>query len=288
MELARLEVEKAFIASVDALDWRTMSIEEQVRIVRSLQRGVCRWQEANGIGTEVAGHLIEHAGYCHCCQSRVIFRTDDPWLRDTYLCTSCGSIPRQRNVFRALDELIPAWTQRVIHESSPGDDRIARLSSNYSFSQLDEKFPLGAALPGGGTCQNLERMTFPNDTFDAFVTQDVMEHVFDVPRAINEILRVLKPGGLHIFTTPRFPQLATTVQRASLHDGQVDYLLEPVYHGNPVGDGRALVTFDWGNDLELLFESWTGVPVETRNVVDRERGIDGAYFEVFVMQKPRS
>jgi hypothetical protein len=71
-----------------------------------------------------------------------------------------------------------------------------------------------------------------------------------------------------------------------MRDGQVDYLMEPMYHGNPVGDGRALVTFDWGNDLEALFESWTGVPVETRDTVDRERGIDGAYFEVFVMRKP--
>jgi hypothetical protein len=35
-----------------------------------------------------------------------------------------------------------------------------------------------------------------------------------------------------------------------LPDGTIDYLLEAVYHGNPIGKGKgSLVTTDWGLDV---------------------------------------
>jgi SAM-dependent methyltransferase len=286
MEQLQSDLKTSVIAAVDGVDWSLLTIEEQVLILRSMQAGIRRWKEHTGFTPEMSGHFVEHSGYCPCCRARAVFRADDPWLRDMYVCTSCWSIPRQRNVFRALDEVVPNWTKRTIHESSPGDGLIPRLARDYSMSQFVDNVPLGGKLPKGGTCQNLEKLAFPDNTFDVFITQDVMEHVFDVSRALNEIIRVLKPGGVHLFTTPRFKHLPTTVQRAAMTKSEIDYLLPAMYHGNPIGDGRALVTFDWGSDVEALYESWTGVPVTTIDTVDRERGIDGAYFEVFVMRKP--
>ena len=52
-----------------------------------------------------------------------------------------------------------------------------------------------------------------------FVTQDVLEHVFHPDRAIAEIHRVLKPGGMHIFTAPKHRGLDVTIQRASIDEG---------------------------------------------------------------------
>ena len=53
-------------------------------------------------------------------------------------------------------------------------------------------------------------MTFQNESFDLFITQDVFEHVMEPNKAFKEIERVLKPGGAHVFTvlgTTHFPKL---------------------------------------------------------------------------------
>ena len=51
----------------------------------------------------------------------------------------------------------------------------------------------------GYMCQNLESLLYEDESFDLFITQDVMEHIFEPSKAFKEIARVLKPGGAHIF-----------------------------------------------------------------------------------------
>jgi len=45
-------------------------------------------------------------------------------------------------------------------------------------------------------------LPFDDNTFDGVHCGDVIEHVFDTDAFINEVLRVLKPGGVMIVTTP--------------------------------------------------------------------------------------
>jgi hypothetical protein len=80
-----------------------------------------------------------------------------------------------------------------------------------------------------------------------------MEHVFHPQQAYQEICRTLRPGGYHIHTTPIYKHLVQTEQKAILeHDGQITYLVEPEYHGNPTNGEGALVTFHYGYDLAEL------------------------------------
>ncbi|PWN89418.1 S-adenosyl-L-methionine-dependent methyltransferase [Acaromyces ingoldii] len=44
-------------------------------------------------------------------------------------------------------------------------------------------------------------LPFSSATFDGAVCSDVLEHLHDVPRALSEIARVLKPGGVFVFDT---------------------------------------------------------------------------------------
>ena len=48
-----------------------------------------------------------------------------------------------------------------------------------------------------------ERLVFAAASFDGVTCSEVLEHVFDKPRAMAEIARVLKPGGVLLLTTPR-------------------------------------------------------------------------------------
>ena len=206
------------------------------------------------------------------------------FLREHYLCARCRSIPRFRAVNLTLDRYFPEWEHAVLHESSPATDFISRYCRDYSCSQI-----LGDAAPGsihnGVRCENLEQLTFDDETFDIFVTQDVLEHVFHPDRAMREIMRVVKPGGAHVFTTPKHKGLRATAQRARLDHDRIVHLMDEQYHGNPIGDGRALVTWDYGDDFELYLWRWCRYPTVTYVVRDRQVGIDGEYLEVFVTRK---
>lgn len=271
------------IQKLSNIDWSELTELEQAWLFRAMLKAGKNLQNTQGVSGDVK-YLVSSSGYCHCCKQQAVFCSDDVWLRDHLACSSCGSTPRQRNLIRTLDELIPAWDTKVIHESSPGNEYFRSLPE-YSFSQFISDLELGCEIQHGGTNQNLERLTFPDESFDIVITQDVMEHVFSPEKAMTEVLRVLRPGGWHIFTTPRHLHLMKSVKRASFVNNKIKYIKPAEYHGNPVGDGKALVTFDWGMDFESLVQKWTGRPVITRNERDLSRGIVGSQFEVFAVQK---
>ena len=50
--------------------------------------------------------------------------------------------------------------------------------------------------PNVDICANAECLPFPDGMFDVVISQEVLEHVRDPFRAMREMQRVLKPGGL--------------------------------------------------------------------------------------------
>jgi SAM-dependent methyltransferase len=227
----------------------------------------------------------KNQGYCHCCRQDTNFLSLDPWFRDHYQCTKCASIPRQRHIQYILDTYFPKWSQSQIHESSPSNAYLFnQAKTSYSFSHYIPNTPLGTTQDGVRS-ENLESLTFQSNTFDIFITQDVFEHIFDPSKAAKEIMRVLKPGGVHVFTAPKHNNLYMSECRASLQGDTISYLKEPMYHGNPIGDGRSLVTWDYGQDFENLLFEWTQCPTTTYVTRDDSLGLKGEHLEVFVMKK---
>jgi SAM-dependent methyltransferase len=137
----------------------------------------------------------------------------------------------------------------------------------------------------GRSCENLEHLTFPDDTFDLFVTQDVMEHVMNPPAAFAEIERVLKPGGAHLFTVPYWPNRPTKVRARQGADG-IDFLEEPQYHGNPVDPRGSLVATDWGRELPDAIFAACGLETTIHDEDDLALGLRGSFKEVFITRKP--
>lgn len=54
------------------------------------------------------------------------------------------------------------------------------------------------------------RAGFPDGSFDAVVSVEVMEHVFDLNGYLQDIWRLLRPGGLFIWTTPSGNRLSSS------------------------------------------------------------------------------
>ena len=234
-------------------------------------------------------YMFKSAGHCPTCDRDVDFIARDPWLRDHFVCSNCGSIPRERALMVTVDSYFPDWRNAVIHESSPGNRgasvRLANECPHYIPSHFFPDRPVGS-LVGTFRCENLGALTFDDESIDIHVTQDVMEHIFHPSTVFREIARTLRPGGMHIFTVPLVNKGAPSMPRARMEGEKIIHLEPESYHDNPVGDGRSLVTVDWGFDIcRHIFES-SGLFTHLVHIDDLTRGIRAEYIEVLVTVKP--
>ena len=51
-----------------------------------------------------------------------------------------------------------------------------------------------------------ESLPFASDSLDAITCRQAAHHFYDLPRAVREVRRVLRPGGVFIFTDPAAPE----------------------------------------------------------------------------------
>lgn len=224
-------------------------------------------------------------GYCPICSSRITFIAQGEWLRDQYICHKCGSIPRQRALVELLTKVRSDWKTAAIHESSPCMGFFEQQCAAYTCSFFFEDVPAGGSSCEGRRCENLEALTFPDGSFDIFITQDVLEHVFRPERALAEIMRVLNDNGIHIFTAPKHKTLLKSRQRAEQVHGQTRHLLPPQYHGSAIDHVSSPVTWDYGADFDDLIQQWSGYNTCNFIIRDRRLGIDGEFLDVFVTTK---
>lgn len=70
------------------------------------------------------------------------------------------------------------------------------------------------------------RLPFPDNSFDRIICSEVLEHVPDPDAVLEEISRILKPGGLFIASVPRYwPE-------------RICWALSTEYHNTPGGHVR--------------------------------------------------
>jgi SAM-dependent methyltransferase len=239
---------------------------------------------------EPASPFLENPGFCPTCAREVTFCADSTWLRESYRCSNCGSIPRERALMLTVEARFPDWRGLIIHESSPVERgasvRLARECPGYIPSQFYPDQAPRSRLERY-RCENLESLTFADESIDLHITQDVLEHVFQPSRVFAEIARTLRPGGAHVFTVPIVNKHRPSVLRARRSgDGGIEHLEPPVYHGNPIDDSGSLVTVDWGFDICERIHAASGLFTHVVQIDDLSRGIRAEYIEVLVSVKP--
>jgi len=119
------------------------------------------------------GFYFARRGHCPCCGSDAGFLATHHWLRDSFRCRQCGSIPRQRALLVVLERHYPDWRRLRIHESSPSwGGALERECAGYVATQFQPAHAPGTMVDGFRN-EDLERQTFDDATFDLVVTQDV-------------------------------------------------------------------------------------------------------------------
>jgi len=236
-------------------------------------------------------YFIEVNGFCPICEEKVIFRSKYDWLRDHFTCSNCGSIPRERALMQTIKTYFPNYKNLIIHESSPGNRGVSvKLKSvcrNYSTSHFYHNLAPGEYHSSQGyRCENLEDLTFADEEFDLFITQDVMEHLFKPQKAFKEIARVLKPDGAHVFTVPLINKNKKSERWASIGEhNKIVFHRKPEYHGNPIDNEGSLVTMHWGYDITEYIMAVSGMYSTIVMIDNIELGIRAEYIEVIVSRK---
>lgn len=244
-----------------------------------------KFKKKMGIGIP---NYLEVSGLCPICEKHTVFCSKHEWLRDHFFCSGCASIPRERALMQVIADYYPDYRDLKIHESSPGGRGVSvKLHSEcayYSASHYYPEIPPGSVHKKQGyRCENLESLSFDDNEFDLFVTQDVMEHVYDPENAFKEIARVVKPGGAHIFTVPIINKCNNSERWAEKgEDGSPVFLHEPEYHGNPIDPEGAPVTMHWGFDIAQYIMTASGMPTTIITIDDLGSGIRAEFIEVLV------
>ncbi len=118
--------------------------------------------------------------------------------------------------------------------------------------------------------QDLQSLTFRDESFDLVISEDVFEHVPDIRKGFSEVHRVLKNGGLHIFTIPYYFDKRTQAL-FKVENGKT-VLFEPVeYHGDPIRGSIPCFTHFGYDSVEILEGIGFDVRIEISGYADQVR-----------------
>jgi SAM-dependent methyltransferase len=224
------------------------------KILRTLrQQGLAStWRKVAHVAPGYLGGIAYwRVGRCQCCNRLTIFLAQKSSYSELRSCLFCSANERY--------ELLAT---EIKH-------RFGQKLSEMNVLELDPKSPLNALLSGsrkhvrsfyeegctvkqkdGALCEDITALSFENDSFDLIVSSEVLEHVPQLDVALSETARVLKPGGVHLFTVP--PR-AMTKRRAILKNGKVEHIEPPEYHRDPLSPDGILAFWDIGPDLPTMF-----------------------------------
>jgi len=116
--------------------------------------------------------------------------------------------------------------------TSPISNALGNTQNIFNTEYFDD-VPSGD-FKNGVMCQNLEKLSFQNNSIDLVITEDVFEHVREVRAGFSEVHRVLKPGGSHIFSIPFYFSKKTKHLFKKQGDKYVPSVLPIEYHGDPI------------------------------------------------------
>ena len=203
----------------------------------------------NAWGLLRVGQLGARFSKCPVCGPTLLVRLARAAI--SVRCTRCRASGIHMSIVQVIQGLYPDLSALTVYEMSsrgPVFEYLKGRARRLTCSEYFDDVAPGQSK-GDVQCQDVERLTYSDASFDLCTSTEVFEHVPDDEKGFREIRRVLKPGGRFIFTVP-LSDSPVSVKRAEIVGGEVRHLLPPEYHGDVIrGQGRVLVYRDYGRDV---------------------------------------
>ncbi|OZB84548.1 MAG: SAM-dependent methyltransferase [Halothiobacillus sp. 13-55-253] len=134
-------------------------------------------------------------------------------------CPWCGCHDRERHIFMYMTAagLLPDLSGKHVLRFAPEK----RLAPKIQAASA-ERYIRCDLFPQSEDVIQVDMLNIPFDeaSFDLLIANHVLEHVSDDARALQEITRVLKPGGFAILQTPFCAKLHATWEDAGIDNDQ--------------------------------------------------------------------
>ena len=238
--------------------------ERVTRIMTLVGKEFARCELAHTRPAAVNYHEDGYTDCCTVCGHTGYLRREERSIRETYRCGGCGASLRYREQARLILKFFSRENSEhlaeLVHESEFQNLKIYEPGLIGPFRNLFNKLPgycnsyfWEDVQPGefreNIQCQDLINLTYEDNSFDLVLSSDIFEHVRKPFAGFQEINRVLKPGGFHIFSIPsQRPMPSKTVFRVDTSGPEDVFVLPRHYHSAPMG-GKSLVYTDFGEDM---------------------------------------
>lgn len=256
------------------------------------------------------------SGQCNICGMHTYFYYESVELfRESLFCGYCKSSSRYRSIASAILDIfdedygVKAFSlSHISRDCFKKNIKIYDTQQSFSYQKCAYLLPdylkriklievktsryestkeLGFLYSNGVENQNLERLTFSDNSFNILITSDVMEHVRLDNLAHNEIYRVLAKGGYYIFNVPHSLDLEDDLIRVEIIDpedpSKDKYIHEPEYHGDVNSSGKGALSYRvYGKSLLRKLKE-IGFDVIYRKINSHKNAILNT--EVFICKK---
>lgn len=258
-------------------------------------------------------------GKCSLCGMKTIFIFDSSQLRSSGNCLFCSASTRYKSIAEVAKKLIILklisneigidklkHIMDKINLSNYSLKTIAKLTRDKNFLiyepssygaiyyalRKNPKFLFSEYLPNpnlqsgdlyrGVLFEDLQSLSFESESFDLLITQDVLEHVKKPFKAFEEIHRVLKVNGVHIFTVPIGSNPKTFHY---FSDTGNPILNRTVYHKDPLRPEGILVFTQFGRDLTEILDNYGFSSILINSNFNSKKGLFRSDLDVIISIK---
>lgn len=203
----------------------------------------------SALGMLAVRELSLRWGTCALCGPTVFVRLCDN--ESGVRCVRCGASHVHQSIGWAIRDKVPDLATCDVCEFSARGPLVRFLRRHARTLAESEYFPdiPSGALRQNVRCEDVQALSYADLSFDLVTHTEVLEHVADDRAALREMWRILRPGGMLIFTVP-VHTARETVERAHLSGDHIEHVAPPVYHGDPLRQGAGVLAFrDYGDDL---------------------------------------
>jgi len=260
-------------------DWKSLYRQMPVLFGRELGEALRSRVEARGLRDPLSGPVPA---------AEVSIDGDN--YRESVIARGINA--RQRAVLLSLQDAVNSGgdgcTVYASEAVSPLARRLAEHLPGFTGSEYLPTEEDRAAHPGV-LHQNVLALSFEDDSFDAYISCDVLEHLPDLDGALREAARILKPGGAFVGTVPFAAGRYDTIVKARLAGGRIEYDGEPEFHGNPTRPEEGSLVFQIpGWDLLTRMRDAGFASAQIRLTLSQRYGVFGsntAFLSSFIARR---
>jgi hypothetical protein len=156
--------------------------------------------------------------FCNLCswsgRHFVDFHVGYDFVFKKSLCPECFSHPRHRSYRYTMDRILNEFQQdriKVLH-FAPEHIIAELLLDNPKVDYLSVDIDHRQAMRK----EDIKQLSFKDNQFDLIVCMHVLEHIDDDKKAMQELFRVLKPGGKALLDVPIDTERSDTYEDSSI------------------------------------------------------------------------